>query len=116
MKTGTEREQSNGGEFPKTLMPSASINITHTLEHKMQLSLSLAFSLRPFFVLQIKPISHAFLSFFSRCTMLDCLNISFSIHEFNYLHRNLTSIICEYLYMNSMQNSPYLLDNKRGKN
>jgi hypothetical protein len=44
------------------------------------------FSLRPF-VLQIKPISHAFLSFFYRCTTLEYFFIFF---EFNYLHRNLT--------------------------
>jgi hypothetical protein len=29
-KTETEQEQSNGGEFPKMLTPSASIDITHT--------------------------------------------------------------------------------------
>jgi hypothetical protein len=50
------------------------------------------FSLRPFFVLQIKPILHAFLSFLSRCTTLDCWNISFSIYEFYYSHRNLRHI------------------------
>jgi hypothetical protein len=91
-KTETEQEQSNAGEFPQTLTPSASIDITHNLELEMQLSLSLAqhFLFNTLFVLQIEPISHAFLSFFSRCTMPDCLNISFSIYEFNYLHRNLT--------------------------
>ncbi len=41
-KTETEREQSNGGEFPKTLTPSASIDITHTLELEHKLSRSLA--------------------------------------------------------------------------
>ncbi len=99
--TGVQRQRQNEsnwtlGNSPraKTLTPSASINITHTLELKMQLSLSLAqhFLFETLFVLQIKPISHAFLSFFSCCTTLDCSNISFSIYEFNYLHRNLTHI------------------------
>jgi hypothetical protein len=70
----------------------------HTLISRMhlnlniQLSLSLAqqFLFKTFRASKIQPILHAFLSFFSRCTTLKRLNISFSIYEFYYLHRNLT--------------------------
>jgi hypothetical protein len=79
MKTEAEREQSNGGEFPKTLTPSASIDITRTLElEHTTLSISRStLSLWDLFVLQIKSSITRISSFFSRCTMLDRSNISF---------------------------------------
>ncbi len=43
-------------------------------------------------MLQIEP-NIVRISFFSRCTTLNCSNISFSIYQFNYLHQNLTVII-----------------------
>jgi hypothetical protein len=93
MKTETEQEQLNGGEFPKTLTLSAGINITHTLELEIQLSLSLA----QHFLFEthrasthINPYRTRFFLSFSRCTTLNRLNISFSFYVFNYLHRNLT--------------------------
>ena len=63
-KTETEREQSNGGEFPKTLTPSTSIDITHTLELEHELSLSLAqHFLFETHRAQFNPATHAFLFF-----------------------------------------------------
>ncbi len=55
----------------------AYINITHILElEHTTLSISRStVSLQDLFVLKINPISHAFLSFFSRCTMLKRSNI-----------------------------------------
>jgi hypothetical protein len=78
-KTGTEREQSNGGEFPKTLTPSSSIDITRTLElEHTTLSISRStLSLRDPSCFKLNPVTHAFLSFFSQCTTLDRSNISF---------------------------------------
>jgi hypothetical protein len=93
VRTRTEREQSNAGEFPKTLTPSASVHPYHayrSLNSNIQLSWSLAqqFLFETFSCFKLKPISHAFLSFFSCCTTLEYF---FSIFKFNYLHRNLTN-------------------------
>jgi hypothetical protein len=79
-KTEPEREQSNGGEFLKTLTPSASMDITHTLELEIQLSLSLAqhFLFETFSCFKLDLYRTRFFLSFSRCTMLDHFNISFS--------------------------------------
>ncbi len=57
----------------------AYIDIMHALNSNIQLSPSLAqqFLFQTFCASKFKPISHAFLSFFSRCTMLKGSNISF---------------------------------------
>ncbi len=65
---------------------------TLELEHKT-LSISRStLSLRDLFVLQIKPMSHAFLLYF---LAVQCSNIQiflFLFYEFNYLHQILTNI------------------------
>jgi hypothetical protein len=93
-KTGTEREQLNGGEFPKTLTPSASIDIKHTLElEHTTLSISLStLSLRDPSGFKLNPVTHAFLSFFFFLYNARSFEYFFSIYEFNYLHRNLTVV------------------------
>ncbi len=97
--TETEQEQSNAGEFRKTLTPSASIHRYHACPwtqtyNSLYLSLNTS-SLRPF------------LPVLERIFIYDqLLQISFSLYNarsfkyffflftnFNYLHRNLTLII-----------------------
>ncbi len=82
-----EIPQDIDAEPERTLISRMHLNQTYNSLH---LSLN-TFSSRPF-VLQIKSISHAFLSFFSRCTTLARSNNSFSIYKFYYLHQNLTPI------------------------
>jgi hypothetical protein len=68
-KTETEREQSNAGEFPKTLTPIASNDITHTLQlEHITISISRStLSLWDFLCFKFKPnIVH--ISFFPFCT------------------------------------------------
>ncbi len=80
----TEQEQSNPGEFPKTLMPCASVHRYHactwTRTYNSLYLLFNSFSLR-LFVLQ-NSTDIARISFFSCCTTLKCSNISFSIYKF----------------------------------
>ncbi len=89
----TEWEQSNPGEFPKMLTPCESVHRYHactwTRTYKTTLSISRSTVSLRLFALQIQT-NIACISFFSCCTTLERLNISFSIHEFYYLHWNLT--------------------------
>ncbi len=95
-KTETEREQSNAGEFPKTLTPSASVHRYHACPwtrtyNSLYLSLN-TFSSRPllpvlkriFIYDQISQIS------FSLYNARSFKYFLFFLTNFNYLHRNLT--------------------------
>jgi hypothetical protein len=84
-RTETEREQSNAGEFPKTLTPCARVHryIMHTLElEHTTISISRStLSLRdPFYSFLSKySFMTKYCKFFSFCTTLHCSNISFSL-------------------------------------
>ncbi len=83
-----ESNQTLGNSPRRWRRARAYINITHTLELKHKLSLSLAqHFLFETLHASIKPILHAFLSLFSRCTMLEYFFLFF---EFDHLRRNLT--------------------------
>ncbi len=93
VQEGQNESNQNPGNSPRRWrLAQAYIDITHALNSNIQLSRSLAqqFLFETFRAPKFNPVSHTFLSFFSRCAMLERLNISFFIYEFNFLHRNLT--------------------------
>jgi hypothetical protein len=82
----TEQEQSNPGEFPKTLMPCASVHWYHACTwtrtyNSLDLSCSTV-SLWDLSCFKIRTRTHAFLSFFSHCTTLECSIILFLFTNF----------------------------------
>jgi hypothetical protein len=94
----TEREQLNAREFPKTLTPLTPCASIHRCTHALELvhtTLSIScstVSLWDLLCFQIWTHTHAFLSFFPRCTtLIRSINL-FLFTNFYYLHQNLTPI------------------------
>ncbi len=110
-KTETEREQTNCGEFPKTLTPSrASISRIPLNSNTNSLYLSLnTFSLRPT-VLNQTPVSHAFLSFFFLAVqqLYNIVHFSSPVYEANILVTKYHQIILFTIYIEIWQITHYL--------
>ncbi len=117
MKTETEREQSNAGEFPKTLTPSASVHWYHAYPwtrtyNSLYLSLN-TFSLRPLFTRSRASI-HLWpniAEFFLSSQRLIVRIFLFLFYEFHYLHRNLT-IIAPLIIVQNYYKNKYKITNE----
>jgi hypothetical protein len=100
-KTETVREQSNAGEFPKTLRPSRASNHAYPWTQNMN-SLYLwlnTFPSRPSCIKLNPDIARISFFPFSHCSTLDYSNTSLLFFtNFNYLHRNLTDIFFNFLF------------------